>query len=196
MAASASWMRGIEHQQSDQSNSSSSVAASGVQFESSFQFGTKPSDQRTNAVVTNGAALEDSPETTQPKMVRIQLTGENDQRVDLRMLESSGAISISVRSADISLSKQLQQNVPELSSKLSDPQVRTEWWIPGAKIQASPKSETGFGDNNRNPGATNYQSNEPGSSDQQDKPRPPDWVEELMEKTTSQKNGRTYSWHL
>lgn len=196
VAASASGMRDIEHQQSDQSKSSSSVPASGVQFESSSRFGTKPSDQGTNAVLTNSAALEDSVEMTQPKMVRIQVTGENDQRVDLRMLESSGAISISVRSADISLSKQLQQNVPELSSKLSDPQIRTEWWIPASKIEASPKSEIGFGDNNRNPGATNYQTNERGSSEQQDKPRPPDWVEELMETTTSQKNGRTYSWHL
>jgi hypothetical protein len=139
--------------------------------------------------------------TAQPlKTVQLQITGADNQRVDLRLMEKSGALTVSVRSADGTLTKALQQDLPELTSRLNDQQIRAEWWKPDAQqTEASPKSGNSANSGGNGNSATQDQnSQDKGNSGQQGGrgARQPDWVEELSDLRKSTQNGTQFSWHL
>jgi len=146
------------------------------------------------------AAIPDEPPAaaSQPvTTVQVQITGADDKRIDLKLMEKSGALTMSVRSADGTLTKALQQNLPELSSRLDGEQIRTEWWRPTAQGSAPPTSDhTTSGGNNA--GSQQQENQNDGNSGGQGKrgAPPPDWLEELSSPRTSNQNGNQYSWHL
>ena len=144
------------------------------------------------AVPDEPSAAASQPVTT----VQVQITGTDDKRIDLKLMEKSGALTMSVRSADGTLTKALQQNLPELSSKLDGEQIRTEWWRPTAQISAPRTSDTTTGGGN----AGTQQQEDQNSGDSGGQGRrgapPPDWLEELSSPRTSNQNGTQYSWHL
>jgi hypothetical protein len=134
------------------------------------------------------------------RSVQIRVTGDDNQQVDLRLMQRSGALTVSVRSTDTSLTKALQQNLPDLSSKLNDQQVRTEWWTPNAhKVETSQKTgESSANTGSGQSGSQNQSGQNKGNAGQQggrDAPKP-DWVEQLSEPGNSNKNGKHYTWHL
>jgi hypothetical protein len=72
------------------------------------------------SVVTGEIASEDpagSPQTV--RSVQLQLTGEGEGRVDLHLVEHAGGLSVSVRASDSTLTKGLQDNLPELAARLA-----------------------------------------------------------------------------
>jgi flagellar hook-length control protein FliK len=115
-------------------------------------------------------------------------------------MQRSGALTVSVRSTDTSLTKALQQNLPDLNNKLNDQQVRTEWWTPGAsQLQSSQKTnESSANPGSGHSGSQNQGDQNKGNASQQDgrgAPKP-DWVEQLSDFSNSNQNGKQYSWHL
>ncbi len=144
------------------------------------------------------AALpEDQPGSGQPvKTVQLQITGADNQKVDLKLVEKFGALTMSVRSADSSLNKALQQNLPDLTAKLSDQQIRAEWWRPDSQ-QAEPPGTTRGSAGSTNPGNTDPGNQNKGNSGQQNgrgAPQP-DWLDDLSTPKSNQ-NGTQFSWHL
>jgi hypothetical protein len=66
------------------------------------------------------------------RSVRVQIAGEDHQQVELRMVEHGGALSVSVRSADGTLRSSLQDNLPELNSRLAAEHYQADTWTPGS----------------------------------------------------------------
>jgi hypothetical protein len=134
------------------------------------------------------------------KTVQVQITGADNQRIDLRLMEKGGALTMTVRSADGTLTKALQENLPELSSKLNDQQIRAEWWKPDNQTPGQPqKPDSSNTARDGNSGGTQDQANQGRSNSGQQGgrgARQPDWVEELSDTRNSIQNGRQYSWHL
>lgn len=187
-------------QQNSSTHESMALPAAGILSSGSISNQTKPLSPQNTAPSAGALALNESAGNQGSKLVRVQLTGANEPLVELRFMETSGAISISVQSQDASLTKQMQQNIPELTGKLSDLQIRADWWLPpNPGLAAAPKSEPGFGATREEAGRGQaHGSHQENGSEQQDgrPPRQPGWVEELIEKSNLQGNGRAYSWQL
>lgn len=75
-----------------------------------------------------------SPQTV--RTVQVQLAGEGDSRVDLRLVQHGDGLSVSVRSSDSTLTKSLQENLPELSTRLAAEKYQTHVFLPPASNSA------------------------------------------------------------
>jgi hypothetical protein len=64
------------------------------------------------------------------RTLRVQFTGDNDQRVDVRLGNTGGELRVSVRSTDATLTQTLQDHMPELTSRLGDQRLHTDVWMP------------------------------------------------------------------
>ncbi len=179
-----------------------SVAAASTSV--SGMSGTYPADGETAETETAEdvapAPVTDEPvQVAQPvKTIQVQITGANDERVDLKLMEKSGTLTMSVRSADGSLNKALQQNLPELSTKLSDQQIRAEWWRSDAQptsAQSSGTSSSGGSSSSNQQEQTDQNNNQSGGQGRRGAPAP-DWLEELSSPRQNNQNGAQYSWHL
>ena len=74
------------------------------------------------------------------RSVRVQLAGEGDQRVDMRLVEYAGGLSVSVRASDNSLTRGLQDHLPELSARLAAEHYQSQAWLPSVSEAPAGKS--------------------------------------------------------
>lgn len=138
--------------------------------------------------------------TAQPvKAVQVQITGADNQKVDLKLVEKAGTLTMSVRSADGTLTKALQQSLPELSNRLHEQQIQAEWWKPDAvkadTQQRAPASPGGGGNSSSRQDQGGKNGGDPGQQGGRGAPQP-NWVEELTELRKSNQTGAQYSWRL
>jgi hypothetical protein len=125
--------------------------------------------------------------------VHVQIAGADDQRVDLRLLEHAGSLSVSVRSSDSGVTRNLQDSLPELNSRLAEQHYQTEIWTPASTFHSSSNGNSdsgqggtgagnknggsfGNGNPNGNPGSQNGGSGQQPSGQQS---KQPDWLQEL-----------------
>jgi hypothetical protein len=141
--------------------------------------------------------------------VRVQLSGDGNQRVDLTLIERGGTLGVSVRSADGNLTRALQDHLPELSARLSEQRYQTEVWTPASVTPATAASETHSGSGafesggnkqgNAFSGSGSGGSGQNGSS-QDGSPRQspnggqPDWRAQLAALGTTSQIRSEYSW--
>ncbi len=95
------------------------------------------------SVVTGEIASEDpagAPQTV--RSVQLQLTGEGAGRVDLRLVEHAGGLSVTVRASDSTLTKGLQDNLPELAARLEEEKYQTHTFLPAANEAAGSSSSS------------------------------------------------------
>ncbi len=98
----------------------------------------KPAESVSAAVPVAEVDVEDPAGSAQPvRTLQLQLGGTGDQRVDLRLVEHAGGLSVSVRASDSTLTRGLQDNLPELTSRLAAEHYQTQTWLP-ATGQTSP----------------------------------------------------------
>ncbi len=94
------------------------------------------------------AATETDPAAAAPgepvRNIRLQLAGENNQRVDIRLVDVAGEMRVSVRAGDTRLAQTLQEHIPDLANRLEGQQVRAEIWTPRTE---SPSSSNGSNQN-------------------------------------------------
>jgi hypothetical protein len=99
------------------------------------------------AATTAGAGeieAEDPSDGTQPvRTVQVQLAGEGEGRVDLRLVEHAGGLSVSVRASDSALTRGLQDNLPELSARLAAEKYDTHTFLPSANEASGGGSSSG-----------------------------------------------------
>lgn len=124
--------------------------------------------------------------------MRVQLEGDNNQRVDVRLTDVGGELRVNVRSADTNLTQALQEHMPELTNRLEQQHFRAEVWIP----RTAESSEAGAS-NTRNfhspSGDTSGQQHsgrrQNGRQDNQ-----PDWLEEDIPSQTGTKETSNQIW--
>ncbi|MFL6414957.1 MAG: hypothetical protein ACJ74Y_04735 [Bryobacteraceae bacterium] len=116
--------------------------------------------------------------TTEPvRNVHMQLVGDDNRRVDVRLIDRGGELHVSVKSADPALTQNLQDHLPELTGRLEKQQMQTEVWVP--KTAESTKAESGNTNGSlSDPNARSYSGN-PDSRKDGRQERRPNWVDAL-----------------
>ncbi len=92
--------------------------------------------------------------------VQMQVIGDDNRRVDIRLIDRAGELRVSVKSGDSTLNRTLQSKMPELTSRLQSAQYDTEIWMP-----TSTEQDQSSGDSN--------------ADAQKGQQQRPDWVEDL-----------------
>jgi hypothetical protein len=125
------------------------------------------------------------------RQIHVQVAGDGNQRVDLRVIERDGTMSVSVRSADPNLSRTLQDHMPELTTRLEAEHFHTETWVPRSSASSSSSSEQGSSDSNSGYSPGGDGSGQQGGRQQDTKP---DWVDELESYARNSQTRRTNLW--
>ncbi|MBV8864812.1 MAG: hypothetical protein JO210_05360, partial [Acidobacteriaceae bacterium] len=129
------------------------------------------------------------------RAAHVQIAGSDSQRLDIHMLERGGALSVTVRSADISLNKALQEHAPELTGRLSLENFHTEIWAPStAKNQSGGEFSSG---NPQSQGGENPGQRHPGQQQKQNGKEPQilEWLEDFEKNRTAFQKRTDYAWH-
>ena len=120
----------------------------------------------------------DPPATAEPvRNVHMQLVGDDNRRVDVRLIDRGGELHVSVKSADPALTQNLQDHLPDLTARLDKQHMQSEVWVP--KAAEATKAEGGstngsLSDSN----ARSYSGNSDGRKHGRQQERP-DWVDAL-----------------
>jgi hypothetical protein len=103
--------------------------------------GTSRVESTVAAAPVSAIAPDSSEAAAQPmRSVRVQLAGEGDQRVDMRLVEYAGGLSVSVRTSDNSLTRGLQDHLPELGARLAAEHYQSQAWLPSVSEASAGKS--------------------------------------------------------
>jgi len=143
------------------------------------------------AAQPRGAEIEPpapSANHAQIRDVRMQLTGSENQRVDVRVLDRGGELRVSVRADDPSLVRSLQDNMADLATRLDQGHFRSEIWTP--RTEAVSRSESS-GTNGRTLSNGNESSGQDGQGRQQNgrQNHQPAWLDDFEESTTGNSSG-------
>jgi hypothetical protein len=126
--------------------------------------------------------------------VRLQVSGSDNQRVDVRVMDRGGELRVSVRADDPSLVRSLQDNVGDLSTRLDQARFQSEVWTPRmeAASQTDSANTNGNGRAFSNGGETfgrDGQGQQNGRQQQQ-----PFWVDDFEENPAGSNPGGTKQW--
>jgi hypothetical protein len=126
------------------------------------------------------------------KSAHVQISGAENQRVDIRLQERGGALAVTVRSADTKLAQSLQDHAPELNSRLTAENFHSELWTPNAGKTANERQ----GNNGNGQATEDHGNSGQGNPNQnQNGRKQPEWIE-LVEAHTQAFQKRTeYRWH-
>jgi len=112
-------------------------------FDNAASSGSSYVDSAAAAPVSAIAADPSDAAAAPMRSVRVQLAGEGDQRVDMRLVEYAGGLSVSVRASDNSLTRGLQDHLPELSARLAAEHYQAQAWLPSVSQAPTGKSLSG-----------------------------------------------------
>jgi hypothetical protein len=148
---------------------------------------------------TEGAAADDVSSPAPLRSMQVQINGRDNQRVDLRLVERAGTLSMSVRSLDGTLNRNLQDHLPELITKLADQPGEAEWWTPKTQTAEGGSGSGTGGGSKEDSSASQGQQNQTGADSgrqqggrQSNQPR---WVEELAALGNSNTTKKETIWH-
>ncbi len=137
-----------EHPSDAQANS---MAAPVAQAE-----GARGSDSGATAVessaATSGAQADSAADASRNEAVRnvrLQVEGENNQRVDVRLTDQGGELRVNVRSADATLTQAMQDHMPDLTNRLQQQHFRTEVWLPRSSQTSNSDASNTRGSNSQ-----------------------------------------------
>jgi hypothetical protein len=125
--------------------------------------------------------------------VRLQVTGSDDQRVDVRVMDRGGELRVSVRADDPSLVRSLQDNVADLSTRLDQAHFQSEVWTPRTQAISQTDSASTNGRTFSNGGETSGGS---GQGQQQNgrQHQQPSWMDDFDETPAGRNSGGTFQW--
>jgi len=126
--------------------------------------------------------------SAQVRDVRMQVTGSENQRVDVRVLDRGGELRVSVRADDPSLVRSLQDNMADLSTRLDQAHFRSEIWTPRTEaVSRTDSSST----NGRTLSNGNESSGQDGQGRQQNgrQNHQPAWMDDFEETTAGSSSG-------
>jgi hypothetical protein len=121
----------------------------------------------------------------------VQIAGAENQRVDIRLQERGGALSVTVRSNDSTLATTLQDHAPELRARLSAEHFGTELWTPNSS--KSPQEHAGNGNGGRNQEYSSAGERQQGQKRRQN--QEPEWIREFEKHPAAFQKRIDYSWH-
>jgi hypothetical protein len=139
-------------------------------------------DQPAHATAASFDPKHEAASSEPVRNVHMQVVGEDNSRVDVRLIDHGGELHVSVKSGDTNLAQNLQDHMPELTSRLEQQRFQTEVWIPKSAENAKPEMSGArdFSSNGNNGSNNSNSSNQQGKKQQQYQP---DWVDVLENST-------------
>jgi len=101
------------------------------------RFSGQPADSSSSNSLPPKETLEPASAPEQPRAlaaardIRLEVNG-GDRRVEVRLVERGGEVHVAVRTPDAHLADSLREDLPALSSRLTESGFRTETWRPGS----------------------------------------------------------------
>lgn len=136
------------------------------------------------------AAAPESPKPAAARDIKLELAGQGDQRVEVRVSERAGAMRVEVRTPDSGLAGDLRQDLPALAARLEQTGFRADTWhsAGAAERQRTAEAAPGSASQNseRQPGQNGGQRQR--DPQQQPKPRTPE------NQAPSQNAGKDFAW--
>lgn len=146
---------------------------------------------------------QDRPVQSRPAQeISLQISSGGDHKVDVRLVERAGEVHISVRTPDVTLARELRQDLGSLTGKLAQGGFATEQFTPAGTGSSSlsdqrPHPEQQDASRGHDPGSQDRGS---GQQQQQQPPdergKPPAWVEELDHSLAQRQTHRSTQWLL
>ncbi|HXB70630.1 MAG TPA: hypothetical protein VNY05_20530, partial [Candidatus Acidoferrales bacterium] len=147
---------------------------------------------RPKGTVELPSAPETPPAPAAARDIRLEVN-DGDRRVEVRLVERDGEVHVAVRTPDAHLAETLREDLPTLSSRLTESGFRNETWHPGASgstewhRQAEPSSGSPQ-DSNGQPGQ-NSREQQPGDQ-QSTRPKVPE------EQLNRKEKGKDFEWFM
>ncbi len=161
------------------------LAASGAQPRESAPASPPPA-----VAAAPAAAAPESPKPAAARDIKLELQGQGDQRVEVRVSERAGAMRVEVRTPDSGLAGDLRQDLPALAARLEQTGFRADTWhsAGAAERQRTAEAAPGSASQNseRQPGQNGGQRQR--DPQQQPKPRTPE------NQAPSQNAGKDFAW--
>jgi hypothetical protein len=139
------------------------------------------------AAASEPATAPEAPRPAAAHDIKLQVAGQGDQRVEVRVSERAGDMRVEVRTPDSGLAGDLREDLPALASKLEHTGFRAETWHPAGTAE-QPRTAAAA------PGAASQNSErQPGQNggQRQRDPQPPKAQES---DTPSQEAGKDFAW--
>jgi hypothetical protein len=97
----------------------------------------KPAAPEASAPTAAAAPIEPTVQPTHAAAhdIKLQVSGEGDQHVEIRLTERRGDVFVAVRTPDTKLAGDLRQDLPVLSSRLEQSGYRTSTWQPATATE-------------------------------------------------------------
>ena len=129
---------------------------------------------------------------TEPlRSVHMQLVADDNRRVDVRLVDRGGELHVSVRSADINLAQNMQDHMPELTSRLEQQRFQAEVWMPNLH-ENSRAETTATRDFSSSANGASQQEFADGQRKRQNRYQP-DWLD-VLENSSSTGVKNQYTW--
>ena len=136
--------------------------------------------------------LEPAKSSAPAHEIKLEIGGAA-QRVEVRLSERAGEVRVAVRTADSHLAGSLRENLPGLSSRLTENGFRTETWHPIAspgEVRRAAELSTGNLSQDSHPDSRQHSG---GQSSQQDSPRRQPPSQEQIERKDK---GKDFAWFI
>lgn len=122
--------------------------------------------------------------------IQLQLAGQGDQKVEVRVSERAGDMRVEVRTPDSGLAGNLREDLPALASRLEQTGFRAETWHPAGTAEHQGTAQAAPG------GASQNSARQPGQNggqrqrDSQPQPKP----KAQENDTPAQEPGKDFAW--
>ena len=142
------------------------------------------------AAATEPAAAPVAPKPEAAHDIKLELAGQGDRRVEVRVSERAGDMHVEVRTPNTGLAGELREDLPALSTKLEQTGFRAETWHPAGTAERQRAAEAAPAaaaqNSERQPGQNGGQR----QRDPQQQPKPKAQENE----TPSQNAGKDFAW--
>ena len=142
------------------------------------------------AVATEPAAAPEAPKPAAAHDIKLQVAGQGDQRVEVRVSERAGDMHVDVRTPDSGLAGDLREDLPALASKLEQTGFRAETWHPAGAAERPRTAEAAPGGASQNSGRQPGQNGGQRQRDPQPQPKP----KAQENDTPTQDAGKDFAW--
>jgi hypothetical protein len=108
------------------------------------------------------------PKTAAAHDIRLQVGGEGDRKVEVRVTERDGDVHVAVRTSDTRLAGELREDLPALASRLEQSGFHAETWRPAATGERQHLAEPQAGTTSQDAQGQSRQDNRDQQRDQQE----------------------------
>jgi hypothetical protein len=143
------------------------------------------------AAAAEPASAPEAPKLAVAHDIKLELAGQGDRRVEVRVSERAGDMHVEVRTLDTGLAGDLREELPALATKLEQAGFRAETWHPAGTAERQRSAEAALGAASQN---SDRQPGEGGGQRQQRDPQQQPKPKAQENQLPSRNRGKDFAW--